>query len=1707
MNKPTANSSVMTSRRRPKRQRTPTTIYTDDNPTTFTTKKKKGQHDKDDNDGGSRRHSTGKLTTGNSSVDVDSHSRSRWSDIQESMSMPPPAPVLKRGPGRPPSRRKSIGKILSGGDTTTRAPSYATTKTTVVPNSSASSSQKLSAAKASAAVEAQHRSSEPVATKRKRGRPPKNRSKEILPEVNANPSTVESDLKSKSESGTKASSNETTGVKGVNDSSTTDSQQDDDPVVDDTNDVKANRRRSLPESSSEPKVNDTGRSRRSLDTLLSSKKDLKCSIIINNTGTKVGSTRISNIKQRRTKSGKFRSRTSNSSTSWTLPQQDIEGTFINHSVTVAPILPPVIIRDNDDDNVGDNGNKTTNDDRREKPIYDDNDDSSYINISSESRGISREIKSKYPVVFDKDVPKSSSCIAPPFSSTSQISSSGASSASSSKHKSNQSQNQSQLPTWSPLYKPPVFFEDDYDQETGNLDIENTIPVTRHITAMTVRKPDHDYLVLGDSVGFVTVYSLAKDNITLPIAQLESMACQQRGKPEQERLRADLLKRKKQTKGKGGSGSNKLSSSFKFSNSSRPGTPNQMQMNNPFASGPHHGRSIVIDTSDTTIHALGMIKNRVVLATGEELECMDVPSGTSLWVCPLSSNRFVTSLDMHLDTFDVLVSCSKTLDTADEVAAPVSPLMLLQHSEDNVEICDANSPMLVRSPSCTAIWDVGQSNRLLFIALSSNRQEHELVLVSGGSIDSWKVACKTKIPTKASSNVAAVSQSPGGIYTLVASSRGIRLYQTESLQLIHVYGDQLALHGQSVTWKDCWLAGSFFSEKNENINKAARGLPSQWLQCDDWLGEMIGKTTTNEIESAKPHDSIADKEEKNTPNLAPYIIGVPHTKGPKELCANLHVWNVEHPSVVPMMSIPLPHKAEGALGLVGSGNNNSRSNNSTVTEDRIVLVTDEGEGHLLLPKMESNFAGIVYPPGYQVVTDNLEYIEDEEATDHVICDDVRRGKSTSDDETEDVDILGDGDDEESMDEELREAMRQSLLEHKKSGLSLEMIEGDEDVDILGITNGQKDREFLPCRPEPYLRQMVNAIIEGEEIPEDERQEERDIIATNGKASNLYGIDETEASKTVTMKPKMTDAIFISNVLGIMPNMPKIKPMEEDCLSFTTTKVVIAVNPVARGRGRKSRAANLETMLKASINPYLQSMMLSRQGVPVNGKGSQLGVIRRQNSKNKLKRASGSFYESNAGTERVNGESYSCDSSVSGLNVKPSSSPRHATNDDEAAVVMGLLGLSPCHTPNVPSNTFVSSDSKEVQIGASATNGQPKGSTYLNSSSLSLLGVRNDDNQVVSALSSERGSQAEGSETLAETTVEKSKLDIIDKSCSACRGRLVIHTCGKRSLPIDYEEIARVERERKEKEEEEKKRIRAEKRRLTDQKRKQKKRELEEQRLREENERLETEQRRRLQEDFAAQDLNRNRREQIVASYERYQTNATNGVHSLEYGKMKNVEVTSSAHSTDIHHQFTQPQTNTNDIEQGNQLVQQHAQNGQAGVTYQINPSDNSQHLSTSSEHACYSMPSRSPLAQATLPSISTTFAAVDALGFLANLADYTENLPVTESCIDGFGTPSNEPVYATSGNGTVSNTREPTVNQYNVPAFEASHGFSDAVSSNFGGEVKRGIPSYATIRGDQFSNGSPNDVASVLPNMITASYSHQTGESKVHSRPARSNDKD
>ncbi|CAJ1957226.1 unnamed protein product [Cylindrotheca closterium] len=868
--------------------------------------------------------------------------------------------------------------------------------------------------------------------------------------------------------------------------------------------------------------------------------------------------------------------------------------------------------------------------------------------------------------------------------------------------------------WTPLYSPNVYFEDDYNSDDNRELDPSILPVTRSITCISISKPDQEYMAVGDDAGFCIIYSLGTH--IRPIARLETVACQQRSRDQQKRIREQI----KNSKGK--------------------------------------LRSLIKDTSETSILAIGMVGLRVVIATSCELECMDIPSQSSLWVCPLSVDRIVTSLDVHVETFDVLVSCdvakSKNRGPSPMGQAPTSPLMLLQHSQSNIEICDANSPLLVKSPCCTAIWDTSETiePRLLFVAVSNTDQELELVLVQGGSIDNWKVACKTRIPVKASNHQTRLCQSDKGTYTLVAGSRGIRLYQTETLQLLNTYGDQLALHGKSVVWQDCLLLNS------RQFHKRLHSCSGGDQICDDWLA-------TN--------DNSEDSD------LGPYVVGIPNVKGPKELCEAIHVWKTDQSRTVPTLSLPLPAKAEGVNGVL---------NAPVMGQDRLVLATSDGFGHTLLPMIKSNFAGIMYPPGYNVITDNLEYIENEDELD--FSNSWPSTKERKDDmELEEL---------EEIDDDLREAMRQSLLD--------QVIQDTEDAEVNILDATSADVEFpvvVPCRPESYLRQEIN-------------KSKRDDSA--GDSDEIY-TEPTPGGNPVSNSAPL----FIDKILSRMPNVYKKKELSEDGITVSVTKIIVATtNPAANrpGRGKRSRAGNLEAMLKSSINPRLQKYMISRENTWADGSGSM------RSNDLEMEKSQSVVISPEVGTEDVedaevalNTETNGTENTVSVEVVqkateengfqrskdgpKSSLTTLGGIRSDETAVALRLLGLSPCSSGAIsPANTA--------------------------SEPASRCSPLNTGSAVTSDTASDTGARSYSLDLTFQTKR--------DPNCFACRGRHVLHTCGQRSLPIDYDQVAKAEREKKEKEEEAKKKVRAEKRRQADARRREarkvKQREIEERRIREE-----------------------------------------------------------------------------------------------------------------------------------------------------------------------------------------------------------------------------------------------------------------------------------
>ena len=119
---------------------------------------------------------------------------------------------------------------------------------------------------------------------------------------------------------------------------------------------------------------------------------------------------------------------------------------------------------------------------------------------------------------------------------------------------------------------------------------------------------------------------------------------------------------------------------------------------------------------------------------------------------------------------------------------------------------------------------------------------------------------------------------------------------------------------------------------------------------------------------------------------------------------------------------------------------------------------------------------------------------------------------------------------SIDEEIKEAMRQSLLEHKRQETLTGAVKHDKDVDILITHSEEKERHYLQYFPEPYLRQMINTLVKEDKSSKNDEQDVKVYYGKNKELPN-FNFGNIDLSHK-TLKSKISGATFISNVLDKM-----------------------------------------------------------------------------------------------------------------------------------------------------------------------------------------------------------------------------------------------------------------------------------------------------------------------------------------------------------------------------------------------------------------------------------------------------------------------------------------------------------------------------------------------------------------------------------------------
>ena len=906
------------------------------------------------------------------------------------------------------------------------------------------------------------------------------------------------------------------------------------------------------------------------------------------------------------------------------------------------------------------------------------------------------------------------------------------------------------------------------------DKENIFEQGRKVSC-TCLATDDNYLAMGDTAGFVSIYTLSPK--LLCVTRLSTSASTRELETDQ-----------------------KLPPSKKFGLYQKKNHPNQ-------------------------VDKIALAGERVVVATKQELDLLDVKNNTILWSFALSIT--VHFLDIHPETHQVL--CSFASDATHE------GLWLMDTVIDGDKITGKktlvrpktdDSDELSLGHRCAAIWDKSNLEYLIMVTLVVQKDEtveqHLLQLPKS----TFLIKQQTTVPNKpagksACHTIECLSQSPSGHLTLVSSTKGIQLLETSTFQILRVFGDAVALHGHSLLFQHCCF------------------VPKPTL--DREVEDLLEARENQQNKKSKHWESQNDA----------WIMGVPFAnRQPIEFRDMLHMWDLWEGKCT-STTLLAPPKADGFISV-------------QYVQNQLIATTQTGHCYHMAPTLQSDFGGIMYPPGYQVINDNLEYIEDEDDVDVIVS----------------AEALLEGDDGDvDMEDEVAEALRVSMAEQQK------MTTAPPDDEIIDVVSGGEPKPaYLPCHPEPFLKQELEC---------------GGSPMSTGGSHEYVATSASFASALLLPMPYIQDAIEAKQA-NPLSDEPKIQP-----------KLI---------RAKRSKAASLEALLKSSLDPDLRRIMMSRQ-VWGDGSGSHFGTVcwadksTRADEKTAKEGSNGS---EDAGVEEqglppppeivppvvspsegsvkngsTNGDSATNGNSVAvptnddeiameddsekvkmdvatALPVTNDDSVSVPTNDDEIAVKDGservkidvvsalLMPASNDDSAAVPTNDdeiAMEDDSESVKMDA--VSALPMSDTNGDSAAVSVPtndDAMGDDSErvkmdVVAALLMSASGELD-----SPVPAEKPETKTAGE-CMACRGRWVYHSCSKKDKPVDYEELVKADEEKKEQEEEEKRKARAEKRRLADAKRREarKKKKMEEDTR---NRRAEVE-RMRWENDHRQQELERTR----------------------------------------------------------------------------------------------------------------------------------------------------------------------------------------------------------------------------------------------------------
>lgn len=621
---------------------------------------------------------------------------------------------------------------------------------------------------------------------------------------------------------------------------------------------------------------------------------------------------------------------------------------------------------------------------------------------------------------------------------------------------------------------------------------------------------------------------------------------------------------------------------------------------------------------------------------------------------------------------------------------------------------------------------------------------------------------TAVPSKTSVLDCSLTLTPDCV--LICTPRGIRCHDRATLQPLTVYGEHVALHGQTVCWQRCLWVPEPASTGRGGAAVSASG-PFEKAATVTNKKKQSWWTRADEVDARLRFDQTNGPNEPPVPQVSHYVlVGLPHpVKGPEDLNGTIYIWKPSQPHA-PLLTLPAPTKSGGLLNL--------HVQNSADGWKLATATFEHGQGWEMRTSLKSSFAGTMYPVGYSVIPDNVEYVEDEDELDTLMV-----PAPEVDDESDNA-VSDPIPKTPPSDQDFETALRLSLLEqHGKQSVSSKQSRDpqDEEVSVLDTDDGSADNLLLPTRLDLPLLQFL-------------QRESNETVVNPLELSPPSGHPKSIVNVVFSSLPQFGS---VKQIYRVHRRQAEEAAMREQ-LAASATASLTTMAVVLKPKSKRTRTANVEALLQASIDPTLRRKMLAAGKQWAEGDGSRL-----------------------RGTELHP----DADDTNKGSLAKPPPTKQELVelaSQEEKELAFELLCLSPSKpsTPKavpdheVEAGPFAVPEPKTSSWKANGTVAPPPPPTVMSASTNVVTALPEHSPPRISRVTDATSPISVSNGVLATHN------HACPMSCAACRGRMVRHVCGKREKPVDYDAIARKEREIKEREEAEKQRLKAERRRAAE-----------------------------------------------------------------------------------------------------------------------------------------------------------------------------------------------------------------------------------------------------------------------------------------------------